>query len=259
MKPGSFIINGVYSEDVDAIIQTRPALASPRRKVEFKNTYGQSGMLPYDEEEYENTELELALYINGKSAASSREIIYHLFDSGHYIDLIMYSDPTKIYKVMMLEPPSFESRYYMGEGTTCSIKLSVLPYKLLVDSPVISLTTPTEIYNPTLWDAQPTIAIYGSGDIILKINSVPFNMKGVSGDIVVNSTISNAYTAKKKQTPGGSFYDLKEMELLPEMVVPMNNKIYTRLYPLISPGVNSVNWIGNVSRVDILPKWRTLI
>ena len=259
MKPGSFIINGVYSEDVDAVIQSRPTLNTPRRKVAFKETYGQSGSLPYDEEEYANTELELLLYVGGQSAVVSREVIYSLFDSGKYMDLIMYSDPTKIYRVMMSEPPAFESRYYMEEGLTCTIKLSVLPYKFLVNSPVITLTAAKEVYNPTLWDAKPTIAIYGTGDVTFKIGTDSFSIRNVSGDVVLNSTIENAYQAKKKQIDGGSFYDLKEMEFLLEDVVPMNHKIYTRKYPTFSPGVNSVSWIGTVTRVDILPKWRTLV
>lgn len=258
MKPGSFIINGVYSEDVGAVIQTRPVLNSPRRKVTFKEAYGYSGSLPYDEEAYDNTELELILYVAGGSATHNREIVYHLFDSGRYIDLILYSDPTKIYKVMLVEPPSFESRYYMGEGVSCSLKLSVLPHKRLVNSPIISITEPTEIYNPTLCNAKPTMAVYGSGDITLSINDSEFKLRNVTNDIILNSTIENSYQAKKIQTPDGARYDLPKIELLPEDVLPMNHKVYTRVYPLFSPGVNFLSWVGSVSRVDILPKWRTL-
>lgn len=259
MKPGSFIINGVYSEDVGAVIQTRPVLNSPRRKVAFEESYGYSGSLPYDEEAYENTELELILYVAGGSATHNREIVYHLFDSGRYIDLILYSDPTKIYKVMLVEPPSFESRYYMGEGVSCNMKLSVLPYKQLVNSPYITTAEPIEMYNPTLWHSKPTMAIYGSGDITLYVNDSEFKLRSVTDDVIVNASIGNSYQAKKTQTAEGAVYDLERLEHSPEELIPMNHKVYSRVYPSFSPGVNFLTWTGTVHRVDILPKWRTLV
>ena len=82
MKPGSFILNGVYSEDIQTVLQTRPSLAAPRRRVTLKQTFGQDGSLLYDEGAYDNTELELVMYTDGASTSNNRDIIFNLFNSG---------------------------------------------------------------------------------------------------------------------------------------------------------------------------------
>ena len=254
MKPGSFILNGVHSEDIRTVIQGRPTLATPRRRVTFKQGVEQDGALPFDEESYDNTEIELSLFTQGDDASENRERIYHLFNSGKYMDLILYSDPTKVYKVMTIEFPNFESRYFMGESISYQVKLTALPYKHLVLSPLTTLATPSTLVNPSLYPSEPRIAIVGSGNITLTIGGRDFIMKGVDGYIIVDSNLEIAY----KDLALGVNYDLENNPSKPEDVINQNSKVFTRVYPTFSPGVNSVTWVGNVTRVDILPKWRTL-
>lgn len=254
MKAGSFILNGVSSEDIQTVIQTRPALAAPRRRVTFKQGLGQDGSIPFDEESYDNTELTLALFTQGLSASKRREEIYALLNSNRYMDLILYSDQTKIYKVMVSEPPSFDSRYFMGEGQAYQVVFTVLPYKHLVDSPLKIMTTSGTITNPTLYPSKPRVAIYGSGNISLTIAGKTFILKGVDGNIVLDSEMEYAFKANKS----GAYYDLKKLPYEATGIINENHKATTRVYPTFSPGVNSINWTGTVTRVDILPIWRTL-
>lgn len=254
MKPGSFILNGVSSEDIQTVIQSRPTLATPRRRVAFKQGLGQDGSIPFDEESYDNTDLTLALFTQGPSASERREEVYDLFNSSRYMNLIMYSDPTKIYRVMVSEPPSFDSRYFMGESQSYQVVFTVLPYKHLVDSPLKTFTTPGTITNPTRYPSKPRIAVYGSGNITLTIDGRDFILKGVDGSIILDSGMEYAYKASKS----GAYYDLKILPYEATGVINENAKAHTRIYPTFSPGVNSVAWTGNVTRVDVLPIWRTL-
>lgn len=240
MKAGSFILNGISSEDLHTVIQSRPVLETPKRRVQFKQAFGQSGSTPYDEEAYDNTELPLILYTDGPDAVTSREAIYEMFNSGKYIDLKMYCDDSKIYKVMTIEPPKFESRYYMGEGMSYEVLLTVLPYKYLIDSPLATFLQSGSIFNPMRYNSLPIIKVYGSGDIVLNVNGIPFSMKGVSSYITLDSKFMFAY----KDTGG--------------VLTNENSKIYTREYPYLKPGVNTISWTGTVTKVEILPRWRSL-
>lgn len=240
MKAGSFIFDGVTSESLNTVIQTRPVIETPKRKVLLKSAYGQDGLTPYDEGAYENTPLSLILYTGGLSAVESREAIYDLFDHGEYKDLILYNDDSKIYKVLMDGPPKFESRYYMGEGLSFEVGFTVKPYKFLRNSPLATLTSSGNLTNPTRYPSLPIITVTGSGDITLTINEKQFSLKGVSGYIRLDSAIMEAY-----QDTGG-------------ILVPQNTKVYTRDYPFLKPGVNTISWTGTVTKIEILPRWRSL-
>lgn len=240
MKAGSFILDGVTSESIDTVIQSRPVLETPKRRVHLKQAFGQDGSNPYDEEAYDNTELSLILFTGGNSAVESRDDVFAIFDGGKYKDLVLYCDDTKIYKVLTTEPPKFESRYFMGEALSSEVVFTVKPYKFLRTAPMSTLTGAGSITNPTRYPSLPLIKVFGSGDITLNINGTPFVMKGVSTFLILDSAIMEAY-----QDTGG-------------ILVPYNTKIYTRKYPFFKPGVNTISWTGTVSKLEILPRWRSL-
>lgn len=241
MKAGSFILKGINSEDIDTVIQSRPVLETPRRRVEFKQSYGQDGLNPYDEEVYDNTPLSLFLYSNGSNAVYTREIVYDLFNSGDYIDLVMYCDSTKVYKVMTETAPKFESRYYMGEGLSYGVELTVRPYKYLIDSPnKEEVTISDTMFNPTLYSSLPIITIYGSGDITLTVNGIDFVVKGVVDHITLDSELMFAY----KEVNG--------------ILTSENLKVYTKQYPYLKPAENVISWAGTVNKVEVTPRWRSL-
>ena len=241
MKAGSFILNEVYSDDIDTVIQSRPVLEAPKRRVTFKKSFGKSGDIPYDEESYDNTTLQLSLSTDGRDAVHSRERIFELFDSGDYMNLRMYCDDTKYYRVLVTDPPKFESRYYMGEGMSYDVTMTVKPYKILVNSRQLTLTKEEQINNPTNKASLPIVTIYGTGDITLLVEGRPFVMKNVVEHITLDSELMFAY-----KTTGG-------------VILNENSKTFTRTFPFFSPGLNSVKWVGNVIKIDILPQWRTLV
>lgn len=243
MKPGDFILDGVNSSDHGVIIQGRPTIDTPNRRVEFKQSFGMSGELPYDEESYENTEMKLNLIVKGtatRSASANREFVQDWFDSGRYMDFIPYFDQDKIYHVMATEAPSFMTKYFLEEHQIVSLKLTVLPYKHYVQSPKVTRTTSGTITNPHLKPSKPLLKVIGSGDITLNVNGIPFLLKGVAGHIYLDSELSFAY----ENNDG--------------LLTNANNKVRTLDYPTIKPGSNTISWTGAVTSVEIEPRWRTL-
>ena len=243
MRQGQFILNGISSEEFACVIQYRPEIETPRRKVEFKSAYGQSESMPFDEEAYENTEMELICYVEGsenRSASDNRELIQDWFDSGRYMDFIPYFDPNKVYKVMTIDPPKFSPKVFMDEGQPFEVTLTIKPYKFYLPDRNLELKSAGAIFNLTSKTALPVIKIFGTGNVTLTVNGVPFVIKNIVNSIVLDCNLGLAY-----REVGATMYN-------------ENSKIYTRAYPFLKVGSNAISWTGTVTKVEIEPRWRTL-
>lgn len=244
MKRGSFIFDGVSSETVKTLIQSRPVIEAPSRKVEWKSTYGVDGEIPFDEGVYHNTSMELFMLTDGDDVVGDRQALYNLLDTrGVYKDFIPYFDPDKVYRVMLNDKITFENRHYFGQKQSLSAKFTVKPYKHLVDNDPITLTsTGGSISNPTNYIAQPKIKITATGAVTLTVNAIPFSIIDVPNFITLDSERYSAYQEDQYS-----------------IITPMNHKIGTREYPIFKPGINNISVAGAVTEIYIEPRWRSLV
>jgi phage-related protein len=247
MKRGSFIFDGVSSESVNALIQNRPVIEAPLRKVEWTSPYGVDGDTPFDEGAYNNTELSLYMLTDGVNAIADRQALYNLIDTrGVYKEFIPYFDPDKIYRVMLKSKVQFESPYFFREKQSLSATFTVKPYKHLVDNDPITLNGTNgvtgQVINPTNDVSQPIIKVVGTGPATLTVNGEDFSIINVSNHITLNS---ERYIAYQEDASG--------------ILLPMNDKIGSREYPVFKPGVNNISVTGAVTQLYIEPRWRSLV
>lgn len=244
MKPGEFKLDGKLSSEYGTMIQSRPLMESPQRRTQFKTAFGLSGEQPFDEDAYDNTDLDLSLIVKGtttRSASYNREFVQHWFDSPVYLDFIPYFDESKIYKVMLREGMQFQSKYFLEEHLVVSAPLTVLPYKMHVVSPKTVLTTSGSITNPSFKHSLPLIKINGTGNITLTVNGKAFILQSVAGHIWLDCEFKIGYT----ETNG-----VKQNQ---------NMKVKTMDYPFLKSGNNTISWTGTVTSVEIYPNWRSLV
>jgi phage-related protein len=244
MKRGSFIFDGVDSEDVNALIQARPLIEAPLRKAEQRSTYGVDGTVPFDEEAYDNTNMALVLVVDGNDLIPDRQKLYNLLDSrGVYKDFIPYFDPDKIYRVMLSDKVQFENQAHYGQKQAASASFTVKPYKYLRKNDPVTITGTTgKLTNPTNYVAQPRIKVTGTGAVTLTVNGIDFKIKNASNTITLDSERYIAY----QEGPSG-------------VLIPMNNQIITKDYPIFNPGENTISVTGSVSQLYIEPRWRSLV
>lgn len=253
MERGSFIFDGVESSTVKAMIQARPIIEAPSRKVSWKSVYGTDGDVPFDEGAYGNTNLDLAFFIDGDDLISDRQAFYNLLEGqGVYKEFIPYFDPSKIYRVMLSDKISFHNKHFYGEKQQATAKFTVKPYKYLVDSDPITVTSIQDVSgihipnftvtNPTNYMSQPIIKLMGTGPVTLKVNGKDFNIINIIDTITLSCERQAAY-----------------QELVTGFLTPMNYQIATRDYPVLKPGINSISVTGDVSQIDIEPRWRSLV
>ncbi len=96
-------------------------------------------------------------------------------------------------------------------------------------------TSGDTITNPGSVYSEPLITLTGSGDITLMVGTTIVELTNISGSIVLDCALKEAYkgTALMNDHMSGDF-------------------------PVLKPGLNAVSWSGNVTRIVISPRWRYL-
>lgn len=246
LQAGEFLIGDYTSSQLFSKIENRPTIPKPRRKVTASSVSHRSGLLLFDEKAYENSDFELNLFFKAdseKERDERRDLITYVFDTGSYVPFIPYFDKNKIYEVHTIEPPIFQGNIARKHYEKYTLSLTSKPFKILTSSDVINLTKGQTITNPSMYQSKPIFEIFGTGDIVLKINGIDFAIKNIQNSIIINSNIPSAY-----RIPIGGQFAINE-----------ENKVYTRNYPVLKPGANVITWTGtNITKVTINPRWWSL-
>lgn len=245
MKNGEFIIDGVHSSEIKSLIQYRPQIQVPKRKVQIKSVQGTDGDYILDEEAYENTSVELVLFAKGSSREEEYELsdkIAHTFMGGKYLDFIPYFDSGWIYKARVEESPKINRSGEFEGILTYEVTLSMKPYKeRSLETIEHSGTSQTTIKNPTRWGVPPKITLYGTGDMDLMVNGKKYVFKTVDTNIIVDSIIESAY---------------RELSTGPDS---RSNRMYTDDFPIFKPGDNKVSVTDKGERLKVEVGWRALV
>lgn len=243
IKDGHFILDGVNSEDLNLFIQRTPLLETPARRVELRNAFGVHGGVPYDEQAYDNTEMQLLMFIDGDDLNRDRERVDSLLrNTGIFKEFIPYWDPNKIYYIMNLQKTQYESPSWYGDKQALQTTVTVKPYKYLRNVDDIVFTDSGTAENPFDDDvSQPLITIEGSGDITLTVNDESYLIQNVTESVTVDS---ERYSTYKRLSSG--------------IIENQNSKYRQKQYPIFTPGNNSISVSGNATRVTVKPRWRSL-
>ena len=102
-------------------------------------------------------------------------------------------------------------------------------------APLSVTTSGTFISNPYCIASEPVITVYGYGEISLIVGMSIVELEGISGSIVLDTPLQEAYLGPAE----------------------MNDRV-SGAFPILQPGTNAVSWNGAVTQVLIQPNWRTL-
>lgn len=242
LKPGHFIIGGKKSKELKSVIQNRPKVTKPRRKLTLVSVPGRSGDLIVDEESYENGLFELTAFVKGSSQEEQEEnqtIIGLAFDTGTYQSFVPYWDSKYEYQVITISGPDFYGTRAFAFSDPYEVQLSYKPFKKLRNVNKVTLASSGTIANPLKYNSLPYIKITGSGDVTLKINGIDVVLKNIVEFIELDSEIEECFKLKNN------------------VLTNENSKMYSLDFPFFKPGSNTVSWTGNVTKVEIEPRWRT--
>lgn len=233
----SFDFGGKNSyDDFGIFISKRPSIPSPKRRINTINIPGRDSNLKFDEKTYEDITLTVECSVKDKQNLANKidDIKSWLFNLGES-DLVFNFQPDKKYIAQVVNSIDFRQTYKVFSGFP--IIFNCRPFKYAVENSVITAAASnTNINNPGTIESEPIINVYGSGDIVLKINAQQISLKGISNKVIINSAIQDCYD------DGGN---------------NLNGKM-TGEFLKLKPGGNIVEWSGAVTKVEILPNWRWL-
>lgn len=223
-------------DDYGVLISQRPTLTSPKRRVNIINIPGRDSNLRFDEKTYDDITLTVECSVkDGENLADKiDDIAVWLFEAGES-DLTFSFQPDKKYIAQVVNAIDFKQVYkYFSEFP---IIFNCRPFKYAVENNIVNIIeTGTTINNLGTIESEPVISIYGSGDIVFKINGQQISLKGVSEKIIVDSVIQDCYDDLGDNLNGSMSGEFLKMKL----------------------GENIIEWSGNVTKVELLPNWRWL-
>jgi phage-related protein len=237
LKNGSFIINGLASESVHAVITKWFDIPRPARKITLNaDAVGADRAIIVDEQSYANREFEVTIGV--WEASTNLPKLLNTLDSGGYIDARFYTDPDYTYQVISTAEITAERLGKSVDYREVTVKFSAAPYKYLTGVQPITVTNSTTVTNPASYAAKPLLTLTGTGDMTLTVNGHTISFKSIESEIALDCALQDAY-----REASGVIYNL-------------NAQMSHSAYPTLKPGANAVAVTG--AKLMIEPRWRTL-
>lgn len=206
------------------------------RDITYTSIPGRSGDLITDNGRYKNITIPYKLTLLNNSKYEFSELAHKikgwlLSESGYfrlwdsydkkYFRLASYSDEADIEQEL----------HDLG---SLSLSFECKPFKYSFEGQnAVEFTATGELYNAEHFPSLPYIKIIAAGAVTLYINNTAVSFSDIDEYIEIDSEMMNAY----------------------KNGVSQNNKMISTAFPTLSPGVNSISWVGNVEKVIIIPRW----
>ena len=228
---GWFRFKGRDSRDFGILIASVPERTRPEKRVEHITIPGRSGTLTQDDEAYEPYTISLECSTRGSKYLD--EIVAWLNGAG---ELILSTEPDKVYQASIYNKISILDVIYLYNSFL--LQFRVHPFKGSANAfgDSMELTRAGNIFNKGTIYSQPLITVYGSGNITLTLNGTNFPLYDVDGSISIDSEMMEVFKNKENQ----------------------NSKYGGADFPRFEVGENRISWSGNVTKIEIEPRWRWL-
>ena len=241
----SFTYNGKNSADMGMIITKKDGLyGKPVPIVEKVDIPGRSPLImnnkadPLDNEDFENIEKKYTCHVLPEDHQDletvTRNIYEWLFASNSGYKRLEDTYEREFFRMAYLGQKMSVADMAAGMIGKIDIEFSCKPWKYAkCGEKKIELSSAGKIYNMYGFTAKPYIKIIGSGDVSLIINNRQHSFQGISEYIEVDSELMSAFKG----------------------LTPQNNKMVSQLFPKLTAGENEIEWTGNITKIEIIPRW----
>lgn len=217
------------------LITEKGSYKGAQRDITYTSVPGRSGDLMTDNGRYKNVKIPYKLALLNTTAWDFSELArlirgwllaeqgyFPLWDSydGEYYRLASYTNEVDIEQELRS----------VGK---LSLSFNCKPFKYSFEGQrTVEMTEAGTLYNAEQYESKPYIKVVGSGTITLTVNNSSVTLSSVDGYIELDSEMLNAYrgTAAANNQMSGDF-------------------------PVLAPGKNNISWTGNVTRLEIVPRW----
>lgn len=236
---GIIIFNNISSLDCNVQVERPPSYQMPERDYDVVHVPGKSGDIVIDNGSYQNTTRAYQISTGSleKDFTLMANVISEwLYSATGYARLEDSYEPEYYRLAMYRSSGSIEN--LLGQAGRMTISFDCKPQRFLkTGDESFKFTSTGKLLNPTGFKSLPIIIVNGNGDGVLRIGDYTVIISDVNPSITINSEIQDAYNG----------------------TVNLNSKIILNDgFPKLSPGENEVSFSGNITSVEVIPKWWTL-
>lgn len=226
MSTTYFKWNGRSCADYGIFVINEPTIIKPQEKVTFIDVPKRNGALTISENAFNDIMLDVNCGI--KDIDKVEEISAYLNGGGQLEFPTMWKDMHFTGRV--INSINFDKVMRGRTNRTFTVSFRLNPFLYDNSKTSVRLVNPTtSLMNKGSVDAIPVIRVSGSGDINLMVNGEIINLIGISGVIVIDSVMSEAYDGNRNL---------------------INSKMSGE-FPMLQTGMNGISWTGNVSSVTV--------
>lgn len=238
-----FEYNGKRSDEMNLTISPETAETSPGHDIEFIEVMGKDGELAIDNERLKAFPYPIHTNFRPKDKnidAAASDISRWLKTDVRYKPLLLSWQPNYVYIAIFYE--QFDIKETLPKFGKLPLNFRCQPYKYRKDGQEsISLTNGQTLTNKEKRVAKPLIKVTGTGNVTLKNNGVDWAiLSSVDEHITIDSKSMSVYKDKLFQ------------------FTKMNANL-SPLFPVLSPGNNTITWTGSVESVEIIPRWEAVV
>lgn len=231
-----FTLNGVSSTTYGVYISGQGTFNAPARDYNIIPVPGRNGDLVGPEKRFLNGTLTYPAFIYSNFKTNIHDFRNFLLSLVGYHDLSDTYHPNEFRKVLFRGPFETEVESKNDAGRF-EIEFECKPQRFLTSGNTkTTLTANGSITNPTRFDSQPLLRVYGTGTLGIGSQSI---------------TITQADT-----------YTDIDCEMMDAFKGTANKNIYVQLtdynFPVLKPGANNISLGTGITKVEITPRWWTL-
>ena len=235
----SFKFDGKDSfNDYGILVETRPHVFSPERRVSYIDVKGRDSALRDDEKTYEDITIAVECSFKGNLYQQISDIKAWLLNAGES-DLIFSYQSDKKYLAQVVSSMDFEVALRITSKFVILFKCQ--PFQYAVDNApiIISDSASGTLTNPSSIASFPMIKVNGTGDCDITVNGGRVSFSNIDGSVTVNSEIQETY-----EDTGTELVN--------------KNSTKTGDFPLLKTGINTISFAGGTTSLEIIPNWRWL-
>lgn len=236
----SFTYNGKCSADFGLHIEKKDVFSAPEYAAEFISIPGRSGDIINSNRRFANIKVSYTVFLARKNVAALAAVLRD-------IKGWLYSEPDRYHELT----DSYDAEYFrygvisgsldieeqLNKVGSFTVTFNCKPYKYSYagQETVSADSSELTIANPTAFESRPYIKLYGSGTVALLIQPQGRGMMISDLDeyIEIDSELMNCF----KDT------------------ILKNDKVKGTEFPVLKPGVCTIICTGDVTRIEVIPRW----
>lgn len=231
-----FTLGGEDSRNFGVYISGTGVFNSPSRAMTFYDVPGRNGALIGMETRLQNGDLTYPAFIVSDFDSNLSAFKAMLLKTTAYRRLIDSYHPNEYRNAVFTGPLNVQPHTRLKAGKF-DLKFTVMPQRFLLSGDTVTtLTASGTITNPTQFNAQPLIRVYGNG--VLGVGST--NITIINADVYTDIDCAMGYAYKGANNKN------------------LNVTLSSRDFPTLAPGDNGITLGSGITRVEITPRWWTV-